>query len=189
MSCGNVGQSFNFFRPNQTVESVLVSTERAKYYAPCRIPSSSRISKCVNSTFCSRRSAVIFFENPHRGESGLPFINSTTLLWFIRACILASSSSGVSYFSVTADAFAGERCVFDWGVIDGFEAWVAIAAVSAGASAPVTRPRSVCPYCLLVSIDLQKETARPCVRMLRNKTYPENDKRRYGFDLKRLCNI
>ena len=51
--------------------------------SPLRTLSSVRMSKCPNSTPCSRRRPTICLEKPHRGASGLPFMKSIT-----RSCVI-----------------------------------------------------------------------------------------------------
>lgn len=172
MSCGNVGQSFNFFRPihqvSQTGKSTTIhnttkqndarkligrrasKTKERERNAPCRTLSSVNMSNVVYSTPCSFNIPTIVLENPHRGVSGSPFMNSTTLLLVISPFRRVFSWSSVSSccFSLKIEGAAGGGAG-DWVVVD--LAWgidrpcFASSAVSAGASAPFTLPRRVCP--------------------------------------------
>lgn len=103
----------------------------------------------MNWTPLSFSKPTIFLEKPQRGVSGDPFMNRTTWLWFINFRSRCSSSSGVSS-AVGAEMFAG-ACAGAWfvresGLYVGVEACFAICCVRAGASAPATRAKSVCPY-------------------------------------------
>lgn len=116
----------------------------------------------MNSTFCPRSNATVRLENPHLGPSGFPFINRTTLLWFINLRKRCSNSSGVSPFSSSTNcesgAWAGDRLVLDWGVNkeEGF-ACFARDLVSAAASAPDIRSRRVCPCRSFLSAPLHRK--------------------------------
>jgi len=122
-------------------------------HIPCLTLSSDNISKWLNSTFFSLSNALIFRENPQRGSSGLPFMNKTTLVWFINSRSLAFSSSGDSFLSLswsadgtTLDAFAGDWSVHESGVYAGATACLATACVRVAASAPGIRAKRVWPY-------------------------------------------
>lgn len=118
---------------------------------PCRTLSSVRISKCVKSTSCSLSSVDIFLENPQRGASGDPFMNKTTLLWFISPLSLACRSSCGSFVLSSSVGsmlvgLAGALSVFDKGVYASLVSYLATVLDSLVASAPFILSRRVCPW-------------------------------------------
>ena len=153
---GNVGHSFRTFSPKNNItqdqEQQNLGNEN-RNYTPCLTLSSVKISKWLNSIFFPWSNAQIFRENPQRGTSGLPFMNKTTLDWFIKPRSLAFSSSSVSFFSLpwstggsTLGAFAGDCSVRESGVSAEGVACLATAWVSAVASAPDMRSKRIWPY-------------------------------------------
>ena len=123
--------------------------------SPCRTLSSVRMSKCVNSTFCSFSSATAFRENPQRGSGGEPFMNNTTLLWFMSLRSRAFNSSWVSSRSagespgtaVVVGGGAGAWKVLERGLMaETGPTCLAMLCVSVAASAPVILSRRVWPY-------------------------------------------
>jgi len=159
-----------------------------KKVVPWRTLSSVNISKCVNATFCSPSKATIFLENPQRGASGLPFMNSTTLSWPIRPRSLAFSSSFVSVWvssegtAASVSAFAGALSVWDKGLLT-IRAFFSTDAVSAAWSAPVIRSRSVWPW--ITYTIFKKE----CSGWHDIYTHLQDYKCWNGFDIEGFCNI
>ena len=157
INCGNVGQSLSFLRPKG---KCYLEKNPEKYTccacAPWRTPSSVRISKCVNRISRSCRIPTIFLENPHRGASGEPFMNKTTLLWFIKVRKRFSSSS-VDTISASCDAegrpegaSAGLWSVCESGRYEEFDACFARSCVKLTASAPSILPSNKCPYIQII---------------------------------------
>lgn len=106
----------------------------------------------MNLTFRPCKMPTIFFENPHRGASGEPFMNKTTLLWFIKVRKRLSSSSDDSVSSFCGvegrceGASAGFWSVCERGRYVEFDACFARSWVKPTASAPSILPSSKCPY-------------------------------------------
>jgi hypothetical protein len=110
--------------------------------SPCRTFSSLRISKWVNVTFLSLNNATAVLEKPHRGASGSPFMNKTTLLCFMMLCMRASKSSSVS----EDGGGAGGWNVVDWGTTNALlPKYFSIVSLSWVASPPSIRPSRAWP--------------------------------------------
>lgn len=157
------------------------------------------MSKYENSTPCSRRSCTVFRENPQRGASGSPFMNSTTRSIAISARSRASSCSGVSSAPASAigaspyafsDGAAGARSVLD-SAVGGACACFAMSAVSRAASAPSIRERSVWPYpftetsMMEVKIawtETEKRKTRQCLPSSSMHTHTQSAKEKGGVE-------